>query len=68
MIRQSGFIDHGESSLVPDKTGDEKKQKTREIREQMVHPYITKQHLKPPLAKGEDPSGGECVKVPKPCD
>ena len=68
MIQQYSFIYHGKSSLVPDKTRDEKKQKTREIREQMVHPYITKQHLKPPLAKGEDPSVGECAKVSKPCD
>ena len=68
MIRQCGFIAHGENHLVTDKTGNNKKQKTREMREQMAHPYITKQYLKPPIAKGEDSSEAERVKVPKPCD
>ena len=68
MIRQCGFIAHGENRLVPDKTGNKKKQKTREMREQIAHPYITKQYLKPPLAKVEDPSEAERVKVSKPCD
>ena len=53
---------------MPNRTEDNKKQKTREMREQMAHPYITKQNLKPPLAKGEDSSEAERVKVPKPCD
>ena len=53
---------------MPNGTGDNKKRKTREIREQMAHPYITKQHLKPPLSKGGNQSEGERVKAPKPCD
>ena len=68
MIRKCGLIAQGEDSLVPNMTGDNKKRKTREMREQIAHPYITRQHLKPPLSKGEDPSEDERVKVPKPCN
>ena len=68
MIRKCCFVAQGEDSIVPNRTEDSKKRKTREMREQIAHPYITKQHLKPPLSKGEDQSEGERVKAPKPCD
>ena len=63
-----GFIAQGENSLMTNGTRDKKKQKTREMREQVAHPYITKQHLKPPFSKEENASEGERVKTPKPCD
>ena len=53
---------------MSDATEDDKKQEKRELREQIAHPYITRQHLKPPCAKEESPSEESQIKEAKPCD
>ncbi len=53
---------------MSDATEDNKKQDKRELREQIAHPYITRQHLKPPRAKEEKPSEDRPLKGAKPCD
>ena len=68
MIGKFGPIAHGENVLVSDAIEDDKKQDKRELREQIAHPYITRQHLKPPRAKEESPSEDSQLKGAKPCD
>ncbi len=53
---------------MSDAIEDDKKQDKRELREQIAHPYITRQHLKPPRAKEESPSEDSQLKGAKPCD